>query len=300
MIAATRASALARWQTDHIGELLAAVGVDMVPLPLTTDGDRRLDQPLADIGGKGVFVTDVQSAVLDGRAHIAVHSAKDLPGQTPEGLVIAAVPVRGAAHDVLVGSSLDDLGIGAVVATGSQRRAAVLLARRPDLQIVGLRGNIATRLGRLGATDHEGDGPIAAVVVAAAAIDRLGRVELGLADTAMEAFDVESMIPQVGQGTLAVECRSDDIESRERLQAIEHAPTRRCLDAERAFLVELGGDCSLPAGAHAAVDSIDGRVRVRGVLADRPGGTVVTAELMGDDGVAAGRELAIELRSRLG
>lgn len=282
--AATRGSALARWQTDHVMALLRGTGAaEIEPLIVSTAGDRDKTTPLHEIGGKGVFVKEVQSAVLDGRADIAVHSAKDLPAITPEGLVICAVPDRADPRDVLVGCTLAGLRHGAKVGTGSIRRKVQLAALRPDLEIVGIRGNIDTRLNLVGELD--------AVVMAAAALDRLD-----LTPGVVDRLNVETMLPQVGQGTLAIECRVDDIETREALATIDVVDSRRRLEAERAFLVELGGDCDLPAGAHASLD--DDMVKVDALLSD--GERLILRESReGDDGVELGKTLAIELRAQL-
>lgn len=273
---ATRGSALARWQAEHVGALLRAADPDVaVELVLVeTQGDRRLDVPIWELGGKGVFAKEVQAAVLDGRADVAVHSAKDLPSVELPGLVIAAVPERGDPRDALVGSTLGDLSEGAEVATGSLRRQAQLAALRPDLRFASLRGNMHTRLAK--AADHD------AIVVAAAALDRLG-----LADHIAERLAIDDVLPQVAQAALAIECRADDADHRARLAAIEHEPSRRCVDAERAFLAALGGDCSIPAAAHATA-SADG-VRVRGLLASVDGATVLRHD--GSDGAAVARHL---------
>lgn len=283
----TRASELALWQARHVGALLADAhpGLEVELVPLSTEGDRRLDVPLSVIGGKGVFATEVQAAVFDGRADLAVHSGKDLPALTAPGLVLAAVPERGDARDALVGARLDDLRIGAVVATGSNRRRAQLAALRDDLEFAELRGNMATRLAK--AADFD------AIVVAAVAFERLG-----LAEHLTEHLPLDVMTPQVSQGALAVECRADDDELIATLAAIEHAPSRRAVDAERAFLGELGGDCTLPAGAHAVLDG--DRVELRAMLADRVGGTVVRATERGEDPTALGTAVARTLRAALG
>jgi hydroxymethylbilane synthase len=288
---ATRGSALARWQADHVVALLHKTdpGIEAQALIVETSGDRRLDVPIWELGGKGVFVKEVQAAVLDGRADLAVHSAKDLPSATPDGLVICAVPERADVRDALVGARLDGLAEGALVATGSLRRRAQLAHLRPDLRFEGLRGNMATRLDRVG---HDG---VAAVVVAAAALDRLG-----WGDRIAERLDVATMLPQVGQGALAVECRADDGDARCALGRIEHLPARRTVDAERGFLSELGGDCSLPAAAHATLagDSM----RVRGLLATADGVTVLRHELSGPAaaGAALGRSVARHLLDEQG
>ena len=285
--AATRGSALALWQTDHVAALLAAVGrergieVTVEKVIVETVADARLDIPIWEMGGKGVFVKEVQAAVLDGRADLAVHSGKDLPALTPDELVLAAVPERADPRDVLVGATLEGLPVGGLVATGSVRRRAQLAWLRPDLTFAGLRGNIATRLAKASEFD--------AIVMAAAAVDRLG---LDLGDRVVEVLEPSVMLPQVAQGALAVECRTADRIARELLAAIEHGPSRVAVDAERAYLAELGGDCDLPAGAFATVDgdvlaiegllaSMDGHV----VLRERRSVPVAEAE-------SVGRELA--------
>ena len=266
--AATRGSALALWQTDHVTALLADAGrrrgiaVTVEKVIVETVADARLDIPIWEMGGKGVFVKEVQAAVLDGRADLAVHSGKDLPAGTPDDLVLAAVPERADPRDLLVGSTLEGLPVGGLVATGSVRRRAQLAWLRPDLTFAGLRGNIATRLAKADSFD--------AIVMAAAAVDRLG---LDLDGRVVEVLEPAVMLPQVAQGALAVECRVTDGPARELLTAIEHPTSRLAFDAERAFLAELGGDCDLPAGAYATVagDTLD----VEGLLASMDGHVVV-------------------------
>ena len=283
---ATRASALARWQADHVARLLIAHGpVDIEIEVVDTAADRRLDIPIDAMGGKGVFVKEVQAAVLDGRADIAVHSAKDLPALTPAELVIGAVPERGDARDVLVGARLAGLPTGAHVATGSIRRRVQLAHLRPDLRFSGLRGNIGKRLTRLPEFD--------AIVMAKAALDRLE-----LRPEVVDVLDPATMLPQVGQGALAVECRRDAPAHRRALAAIEHAPSRRTVDAERAFLLELGGDCDLPAGAHAVL--VDELIEVRGMLAAIDATTILWHTDRGPDGPAVGRAVAHALVARGG
>ncbi|MBX3314417.1 MAG: hydroxymethylbilane synthase [Actinobacteria bacterium] len=273
---ASRRSPLAVWQAEHVAAALVAAnpGVEVELVLLDTEGDRRLDVPIAEVGGKGVFAKEVQQAVLDGRADLAVHSAKDLPAVTVDGLVLAAVPERGDARDALVGSPLADLPEGATVATGSQRRRAQLRALRPDLDFVELRGNMATRLGKVPA-----DG---AIVVASVALERLG-----LGDRISERFGVDVLVPQVGQGALAVECRAADRATVELVVRIEDAASRRRVDAERAFLAELGGDCDLPAGAHATLHGDE--VEVDGFL---DAGGIRRCSARGRDAEAVGREVA--------
>jgi hydroxymethylbilane synthase len=282
--AATRGSALARWQTDCIVGLL---GVDVEVVVVQTEGDRRTDVPIDQIGGRGVFVKEVQAAVLEGRADFAVHSAKDLPSAAelqPEGLVIACVPERGDPRDCLVGSTLDGLPVGGTVATGSVRRRAQLANLRPDLTFTGLRGNIETRLSKAAQFD--------AVVMAAAALVRLGRES-----SITEMLDPLVLLPQVAQGALAVECRADDAALLERLRAVEHGPSRRAVDAERAFLAELGGACDLPVGALASVEGAS--IAIEGLIASFDGRVCVRETMTGDDPVALGRALAASLTSKL-
>ena len=283
---ATRGSALARWQADHVTARLhdADPSIEVELVVVETTGDRIADVPLWEIGGQGVFVKEVQAAVLNGRADLAVHSAKDLPSETAPGLVIGAVPERGDARDALVGARLDDLPPGAVVATGSVRRRAQLAWLRPDLTFAGLRGNIGTRLAKASGFH--------AIVVAYAALDRLGESE-----RATDVLGVDVLVPQVGQGALAVECRADDGVTRDVLAAIEHAPSRRAVDAERAFLAAIGSGCELPVGAHAAggrleavLSSLDGRILLRH--------TVPFGE--DDDPVAVGRAAADHLLHEAG
>jgi len=270
---------LALWQTAAIGGLLAGAHAGLLTeaVAIRTQGDRLAEASLADIGGKGAFVGALQAAVLDGHADLAVHSAKDLPSATPEGLCIAAIPCRGEVRDALVGSRLADLPPGAVVATGSARRRVQLADRRPDLRFADLRGNVDTRLAKAAGFD--------AIVMALVALERLGREP-----AVLEALPVDLMVPQVGQGAVAVECRAGDTELRELLSAIEDPRTRRCVDAERAFLAALGGDCTVPAGAHARLAGA--AVRVRGVLAPSVGDPLRRAEISDENATRAGRRLA--------
>jgi len=276
--AATRGSRLARLQTELVGALL---GVDVEAVVVETEGDRHLDVAISELAGRGVFVKEVQAAVLDGRADFAVHSAKDLTSSPVEGLIIAAVPERADARDALVGRRLDALAPGARVGTGSVRRRAQLAWLRPDLTFAGLRGNMDTRLSKAG--------DFAAIVVAAAALDRLGR-----ASEVSEVLPATLLVPQVGQGALAVECRTDDDATRAALAAIEHCPSRRAVDAERAWLAEVGGGCDLPVGAHATVDAGD-RIRLTAMIATGDGRVMLRATDEGDEPVDLGRRLARHL-----
>lgn len=270
-------------QAGVVAELIsAATGRAVELVMIETTGDVRLDVPLHVIGGQGVFVKEVQLAVLDGRADIAVHSAKDLPSAPADGLVIGTYCERRDPADALVGRTLDQLAEGATVATGSVRRRAQLARVRPDLRFLELRGNIDTRLSKI-----PDDG---AIVMAVAALDILG-----MTDRIAERLDLDSFIPAVGQGCVAVECRIEDDVTRSVLAAVDHPPTRHDVEVERAFLGELGSGCSMPVGGHvrrtgdASVLSI--------FLADLDSGQsiVATAGLRGDGG-----DLDIARRAALG
>jgi hydroxymethylbilane synthase len=261
-----------------VADQLAPGALEVEFVLVRTQGDQQVGVPIWQLGGKGVFVNEVRAAVLGGAADVAVHSAKDLPAHSVDGLVLVAVPRRGDPRDVLVGSALGDLAPGALVATGSSRRRCQLANLRPDLRFVGLRGNIATRLDRVGT-----DG-IAAVVAAAAALERLG-----LSGRAAEVLDPGVLLPQVGQGALAVECASGaPAELAGVLASIEDPPSRVAVDAERGFLDELGGDCDLPAGAFAEVRA-DGVVGLRAMLASLDGHVMLKHGAEGTDPVALGR-----------
>ena len=281
---ATRGSPLARAQAELAARLLSSAGATVELVVVETTGDRRPDLEIWQLGGRGVFVKEVQAAVLDGRADVAVHSAKDLPSLTPEGLVLAAVPERGDARDALVGRRLDDLQPGALVATGSVRRRAQLAWLRPDLTFAGIRGNVGTRLDAADGFD--------AVVLAA-----VGLARLGMQARIAEYLDPGTVVPQVGQGALALECRSDDEAARRLLAAVEHPPSRTAVDAERSFLATMGGGCDRPVGAHATVteDGDRSRVRLTGVLATPDGRVLLRHTAEGDDPPALGRSVAEEL-----
>lgn len=282
---ATRGSALARWQAEEVARLArqsdTAIHAELVVVE--TAGDRRTDVPIVEMGGQGVFVKEVQAAVIDGRADAAVHSAKDLPSSTATpGLVIGAVLERADPRDALIGSTLDRLLPGATVATGSVRRRAQLAWMRPDLTFADLRGNIPTRLSKVPAGG--------AVVVAAAAL-----IRLGLADRADEVFDVGAMLPQVAQGAIAVECRVDDTETAEILSRIDHLDSRVAVECERGFLARLGGGCDLPVGAYARAG--DDRITVEGMLASADGRVMFRRSLSGPRAAPAplGAQLADEM-----
>jgi hydroxymethylbilane synthase len=266
---ATRGSPQATAQSTAVAEAIAgATGHEVELVLVETSGDVRADVPLHTIGGQGVFVKEVQRAVLDGRADLAAHSAKDLPSTPADGLLIGAFTRRRDPRDALVGRRLDELATGAVVATGSVRRRALLARARPDLTFAELRGNIGTRLTRIP------DG--GAIVMAVAALEILGST-----DRVAEALPVDEFVPAVGQGCVAVECRADDHEAAAALAMVDHPETRRAVETERAFLAELGSGCSLPVGAHAS----GGRLLT--FLADLERGISILDEVALDDDAAA-------------
>jgi hydroxymethylbilane synthase len=273
---ATRGSALARWQAEHVASLLGDAELVIVE----TIGDRDKATSLSELGGTGIFVKEVQAAVLDGRADVAVHSAKDLPSNPSlamPGLVIGAVPPRADVRDALVGSALADLPPGGVVATGSARRRALLADLRPDLTFEDLRGNIDTRLGRAVSGT--------AVVVAHAAL-----VRLGLTERAAEVLSPDVVVPQVGQGALAIECRAGEESV---VASLDDERSRRAVEAERSWLATIGGGCDLPVGAHAVVDG--GEVRLTAVLASFDGRVVLRDSEAGVDPIAVGSSLAARM-----
>jgi hydroxymethylbilane synthase len=311
---------LALVQTELVAERLrrAVPGLEVAAVVVSTRGDQLAEVPLGRLAGQGVFVKEVQAAVLEGRADAAVHSAKDLPPVVPDGLVVAAVPVRADVRDALVGCTLDGLPAGGTVATGSARRRAQLANLRPDLTFVELRGNMATRLDRV---DGEG---VDSVVVALAALERLG-----WSGRVAEVLSPLVCLPQIGQGALAIECRADDGVVRGYLGAIDDAATHRALDAERALLAALGAGCTMPVGGWArpapspspAPGGPDGTgpppvgpdgtgpppgdgdgppLVLEGMLASGDGRVVVRASATGPRPEALGRAVAAQLRDRCG
>lgn len=277
---ATRGSPLALAQARLVAERLAQVhdGLGCELVIVETGGDLDQTQPLHVLGGQGIFAKEVQVAVLEGRADVAVHSAKDLPSTSPEGLTLCCVPERRDPADGLVGRSLAGLGPGATVATGSPRRRALLLDLRPDLNLVELRGNMDRRLAQAGS-----DG-VDAIVVALAALDRLGR-----SDVVLERLDPEVFTPQVAQGAIGLEARTEDEQIRTLLEGIDEATTRRCVEGERAFLVGIGAGCTVPAGAWCT--EIDGEFTLRAVMAPEAG-RPERVRLTGADPVHLGAEAA--------
>lgn len=285
----SRGSALALRQTDLVRQALCRVApeLDVTVKTVRTRGDRERDAALASFGGAGVFVRSLEEALLAGEIDLAVHSMKDLPTAEPARLVIAAVPPREDPHDALISSvatAVDDLPREARVGTGSPRRRAQLLRRRPDLAVIGLRGNLDTRLRRLN------EGRYDAIVLAAAGLNRLG-----LADRIGALLPYDVMLPAAGQGALAVQVRNDDDALRAVVAGIDDADTRAAVTAERAFLRALAGGCHVPAGAHAAV--ADGRLRVMACILSPDGADAVRGTRDGppQDAEAVGAALAAAL-----
>ncbi|MDG2024623.1 MAG: hydroxymethylbilane synthase [Actinomycetota bacterium] len=287
MIIATRSSPLARWQAEAVANRLASSAVDVEFLIVTTEGDQDRTRQIREMAGRGVFVKEVQLAVLEGKADLAVHSAKDLMSSPTAGLNLAGFLERGDPRDALIGMNLSQLPKGARIATGSARRQAQLAHMRPDLKFTGLRGNMETRIAVAERDDVD------AVIVAMAALQRLG-----FTGSAAEVFSVEEMIPQVGQGAIALECRDDDLAINEQLLGISDDATRRCVEAERAFLAELGGGCELPVGAYAYLE--EGIIQLAAVLAARDGTTVLRTQKRGEDADALGKAVAEELLAKGG
>lgn len=283
---ATRKSELALWQANHAAARLRELaGVDAVELvPMTTRGDRSLDLSLAEIGGKGLFIKELEVAMQEGRADIAVHSMKDVPAEMPEGFTIAAVLERGNPFDTLVtvdGRSLDELQDGAVVGSSSLRRQAQLKALRPDLVMKPLRGNVNTRLRKLE------DGDFDAIVLACAGLERLG-----LAHRIGERFTPDRLLPANAQGVIGIECLESRTDLRDRLAALEHATTRQTTLAERAVARHLQASCEAPLASFAVVDG--GELSLEALVASADGSTVLHARAAGaaHDAEALGREVA--------
>jgi hydroxymethylbilane synthase len=260
----TRGSRLALWQANFVGDLLRPLAkpraVEIVEIE--TAGDQQRDRSLLQISGEGVFTKEIQRAVLAGKVEVAVHSLKDLPTVPVEGLTLAAVPRRGPALDVFISPrfrSFDELPSEASVATSSPRRRAQVLYRRPDLRLVNIRGNVETRIKKMIEENLD------ALVLAQAGLERLGLGE-GLF---VEPLDSSWMLPAVGQGALGVECRADDVTTRQLLGKLEDQPTRWAVDAERAFLRALGGGCQMPVGVVTQFKKED--LHLRGVVLSADG-----------------------------
>jgi hydroxymethylbilane synthase len=283
----TRGSLLARWQAEHVQGRLEALGHEVSLVIITTTGDRLLDRRLEAVGGKGAFLKEIEEAMQAGEIDLAVHSLKDVPTVTPDGLELVAMLERADPRDALLsaGPRLNELPPGAKVGTTSLRRQAQLGAARPDLVVADLRGNVDTRLRRL----REGD--FDAILLAMAGLVRLGR-----ADEVTQALDPHEFVPAPGQGTIALECRVDDAAVRDAVAPLHHEPTARAVTAERAFLAALGGGCNVPLGAHATIQAE--RLDMVGFVARTDGSALVRGEGHGEDPVELGRVLARDLLDR--
>ena len=292
IVIATRESALAMWQARNIQQRLAALypSTAVTILGMTTVGDRILDRALDKIGGKGLFVKDLEEALAAGRADIAVHSMKDVPMVLPAGFEIAAITEREDPRDAFVSNlyrSLDALPAGSRIGTSSLRRESQARARFPRLVVGPLRGNVQTRLKKLDAGDY------AAIILAAAGLKRLG-----LAERVTAILTPDESLPAPGQGAIGIECRADRTDVIAMMRALDHAPTAVCVRAERALSRALSGNCQLPLGAYAQTEG--GRLRLRGLVASQDGTQLVRAELTGDAGdpEALGTGLAARLKAQ--
>jgi hydroxymethylbilane synthase len=302
---ATRKSQLALWQAEHVSALLRAAhpGLEIELVPLLTQGDRIQDRTLAAIGGKGLFIKELEVALQDLRADIAVHSMKDVPADIPHGLIIGAVLKRADPLDALVTASgiarLEDLPRGAVLGTSSPRRQAQIRALRPDLRIESLRGNVDTRLRKLDAAQESGGSAATggnattsakrmdAIVLACA-----GLIRLGLESRITARLDPKICLPAVTQGVIGIECRQDDPITVQFLRALENPATRKVMDAERAFAARLGGSCQSPIAAYAELDT--DRITLRGLVAEPDGSRLLRDTITGsaENPAALGRQLA--------
>ena len=291
LVIATRGSQLALWQANHVKAQIEKVapGTTVELNVIKTTGDQILDVPLAKVGGKGLFVKEIEQALVDKQADLAVHSMKDVPAELAPGLVLAAISSREVPWDALCARTrmtLDELPQGATVGTSSMRRQCQLLARRPDLKIKLLRGNVPTRIKKLDAGEFD------AIVLAAA-----GLVRLGMADRITHELGLELSIPAVAQGVLAIETREDDALVREVVgKAIHDEPTAMKMAAERRFLAKMGGSCQTPLAAH-AIALPNGQLRVVGMCGMPDGTRILKAEQVGaaTDGAALGEGLADDL-----
>lgn len=288
LIIASRESALAMWQAEHIRDQLRALypQTEISILGMTTQGDQILEVTLSKIGGKGLFVKELETALEEGRADIAVHSLKDVPMNLPEGFMLACITQREDARDAFVSNdfaNLEALPAGSVVGTSSLRRASQLRARFPHLQIESLRGNVQTRLRKLD------EGQYAAIILAAA-----GLIRLGLGERIRTFIAAEESLPAVGQGALAIECRADRADLKALLAPLHHADTAACVSAERALSRALAGSCQVPLGGYAEMHN--GQLHLRGLVASPDGARIARAEAHGTDPETLGNAVAQALR----
>jgi hydroxymethylbilane synthase len=289
---ATRKSPLALWQAEHVRARLldAHPGLQVELVTMSTQGDRVLDSPLAKIGGKGLFVKELEQGMLEGRADIAVHSMKDVPVEFPPGLGIGAILEREDPHDGFVSNrygSIDDLPQGARVGTSSLRRQCQLRTWRPDLELLDLRGNVNTRLAKLDRGDYD------AIVLACAGLKRLG-----MASRIRRALSPEELLPAIGQGVIGIECRIEDDPVRKLIEPLEHGPTRLRIQAERAFNAALAGGCQAPVAGFSQLEN--DLIELRGLVGWPDGREIVRGQISGpaQDAETLGRELAEDLLAR--
>ena len=284
------------WQAVHVQGRLAAANpqAEVVILGMTTKGDQILDRPLAEIGGKGLFIKELEVAMQQGQAHLAVHSMKDVPMVMPEGFTLAAISARENPRDAFVSNhfnGLDDLPAGAVVGTSSLRRESILRAKYPHLVIKSLRGNLDTRLRKLDAGEYD------AIILAAA-----GLIRLGLENRIKTVLTAEQSLPAPGQGALGIELVDGDAAMASIVAPLNDAETAHCVKAERAFSRALGGSCQVPLGGYAIIDN--GQLWLRGFVASVDGQQMVSGEVRGEvgkvaaDDEALGLQLAAELRAK--
>jgi hydroxymethylbilane synthase len=283
---ATRESPLALWQAEYVKERLlqAHAGLQVELVPMTTRGDQILDSPLSRIGGKGLFIKELEVAMLEGRADIAVHSMKDVPMEFPEGLGLAAICEREDCRDAFVSNlhdAIDDLPQGAVVGSSSLRRQCQLRALRPDLQIRDLRGNVGTRLRKLDEGEYD------AIILASA-----GLIRLGMPERIRQYIPTAQSLPAGGQGAVGIECRLDDEATRALLDCLHHEPTAICVTAERAMNIRLQGGCQVPIAALAELTA-DNTLEMRGLVGSVDGSMILRSEISG------GAHLAEELGTTL-
>ncbi|WP_043307961.1 hydroxymethylbilane synthase [Pseudomonas sp. ML96] len=284
---ATRKSALALWQAEYVKARLEQThpGLKVSLVPMVSRGDKLLDAPLAKIGGKGLFVKELETALLENEADIAVHSMKDVPMDFPEGLGLFCICEREDPRDAFVSNtyaSLDELPAGSVVGTSSLRRQAQLLARRPDLKIQFLRGNVNTRLAKLDAGEYD------AIILAAA-----GLIRLGFEERIRSSISVEDSLPAGGQGAVGIECRTADAEIHALLAPLHHAETAGRVTAERALNKRLNGGCQVPIACYALLEGE--QLWLRGLVGQPDGGVLLRAESRGRDAEALGVQVAEQL-----
>ncbi|RTZ78244.1 MAG: hydroxymethylbilane synthase [Gammaproteobacteria bacterium] len=286
---ATRKSPLAMWQAEHVAAALQAAhpGLQVELLGMSTQGDKILDTPLAKIGGKGLFVKELEQGMLEGRADIAVHSMKDVPVELPEGLHLPVIMEREDPRDAFVSNaygSLDELPEGARVGTSSLRRQSQLLELRPDLELLPLRGNVNTRLRKLDEGEYD------AIILAAA-----GLIRLGFGERIRTFLEPEQSLPAIGQGAVGIECRAEDERVNRLIAPLLHAPTAARVLAERALNNRLEGGCQVPIAGHAILEK--GQLWLRGLVGSVDGKVIIRGEIRGEE--AEAESLGVTLAERL-